>query len=392
MQLSPNIRHTLYVSSTRADYGLMRDTLKAIDSHPGLRLSILATGMHLSKDYGNTIKDIESDGFHIIDQLPTLASDDTPLAMAQSIGSAVLSMSEAFEKIRPNFVILEGDRGEFLAAAIAAAHMGIAVVHVSGGDVTGTMVDESIRHAITKLSHIHFPGTDLSARRILNMGEDPWRIHMVGTPGSNVKAELRMEADELERLLQINLSQRIFLVIQHPVTSEVEEAPRQMRETMEAVAGFQEEMVIILPNSDAGGREMTRIINEYEHLSYVHTFSNLPRPAYVSLMSVASLMVGNSSSALTEAPGFGLPAVNVGTRQLGRERGGNVVDVANTKEEIRRSVKQILVSLDNPDCRAKWNQTPYQDINVAEQISQVLSEIEMGPRLIQKRFYDGVSG
>ena len=382
-------RHATYVTGTRADYGLMRATLRAINGHSKLCLSILVTGMHLSEEFGNTIQDIFNDGFdvrHKVDMLPT---EDTPAAMAKSIGVAIMGMTEAFEASRPDFVLLEGDRGESLAAAIAATHLNIAVAHISGGDVTGTMLDESIRHAITKFAHIHFPGTDASARRILRMGEDPWRVHMVGTPGSNLKGELRTGKEELAHQLRLNLPERLLLVLQHPVTTEVDGAAQQMRETMEAVSGLGEETVVIYPNSDAGGREMIKVIREYEALPFVHTFKSLPREAYVGLLSVTGIMLGNSSSALTDAPNFGLPAVNIGTRQQGRERGGNLTDVGHDREEIRRAIQYILLKLDDPAYRAKCEQSPYWDTNAAERIAEVLSTVELGPSLVQKLFYDG---
>jgi len=366
----------------------MRDTLKTIQRHPKLRLSILVTGMHLSDEFGDTLQEIVKDGFEISHKVDMLATEDTPAAMARSVGIGLVEMSRAFEASLPQFVLLEGDRGESLAAAIAAAHMNIAVAHASGGDVTGTM-DESIRHAITKFAHIHFPGTELSAQRIRSMGEDPWRVHMVGTPGSNLKAGPVMTNEEVGRALGLDLSGQVLVVLQHPVTTEADEAANQMRETMEAVCSFHTETVVIYPNSDAGGRQITQVIQTFEHLPFVHTFKSLPRPTYVGLLSVASVMVGNSSSALSNAPNFGLPAVNVGTRQQGRERGGNLIDVGYDREEIRSAIRHALEHRDNPDYREQCSQSPYQDINAAEQIAQVLSSVKLGTSLIQKRFYDG---
>ena len=382
-------RQVMYITGTRADYGLMRSTLRAIDQHSKLSVSVLVTGMHLSEEFGNTAREIEKDGFEIRDKLEMLSAEDTPSAMARSVGTAILKMVDTFESSQPDLVLLEGDRGESLAAAIAAGHMNIAIAHVSGGDVTGTVIDESIRHSINKFAHIHFPGTAVSARRLLSMGEDPWRIHMVGTPGSNLNAELSVDKQELSQTLGLDLSRRVLLVLQHPVTSEADEASRQMRETMEAVSGFQEETVVIYPNSDAGGREMIKVIRGYESVSFVHTFKSIPRDAYVGLLSIASVIVGNSSSALTEAPSFGLPAVNVGTRQQGRERGGNVIDVGYNSQEIRQAIEYALAHLEDSDFRTRCSQSPYQEVNAGEKIAMVLSEVELGRSLIQKRFFDG---
>jgi UDP-hydrolysing UDP-N-acetyl-D-glucosamine 2-epimerase len=345
--------------------------------------------MHLSEEFGNTVRDVEKDAFSISHKVTILEQEDSPVAMAKAVGTAILKMAEAFQESRPDLVLLEGDRGESLAAAITAAHMNIAVAHVSGGDVTGTMIDESIRHAITKLAHIHFPGTPLSARRLLSMGEDPWRVHMVGTPGSDLQRELTMTREEVARALEVDVSGRVLVVLQHPVTSEAARAPQQMRETMEAATSFSEETVVIYPNADAGGRGMIKVIKEYEHLPFVRTFKSLPRSTYIGLLSVASVLIGNSSSAVVEAPDFGLPAVNVGTRQQGRERGGNLVDVGYHCEEIRQAIQWVLTHRDDPDCRAKWAESPYRDTDTAQQIAETLGTVELGPPLIQKRFYDG---
>jgi len=366
----------------------MRETLNAIHNHPKLRLSILVTGMHLSEEFGNTLQEIVKDGFEICHKLDTMASEDTPAAMARSVGDGIIEMSCAFEKSLPQFVLLEGDRGESLAAAIAAAHMNIAVAHASGGDVTGT-IDESIRHAITKFAHIHFPGTEQSAQRIRNMGEDPWRVHMVGTPGSNLKGGPIMDRDEVARELGMDLSGQVLVVLQHPVTTEADDAADQMQETMEAVSSFHAETVVIYPNSDAGGRQISQVIQSYEHLPFMHTFKSLPRPTYVGLLSIAGVLVGNSSSALSNAPNFGLPAVNVGTRQKGRERGGNLIDASYDREQIRSAIQFALDQRDDPDFREQCSQSPYQDVNAAEQIADVLGSVELGMNLIQKRFYDG---
>ena len=389
MMSSDHLRHVLYISGTRADYGLMKDTLRTISAHPRLRLSVLVTGMHLSEDFGNTVNEIERDGFEIVAKVGMLASDDTPAAMARSLGNGLADMATAFEQIRPDFVLLEGDRGESLAAAIAAAHMSVAVAHVSGGDVTGTTVDESIRHAITKFAHLHFPGTELSARRLVSMGEDPWRVHMVGTPGTNLAAEPRLSREELVRDLGLALDRPLLLALQHPVTTQVDEAPVQMRETMEAVTSFGYDTVVVYPNADAGGRAMIEVIEEYEHLPHVHTFKSLPREAFVALLSVTSVMVGNSSSALTEAPCFALPAVNVGSRQQGRERGGNLIDTGHNSDEISVAVQHGLDHLSDPAFRARCAESPYQDVDAAAQIADVLSMAELGIGLVQKRFYDG---
>lgn len=382
-------RHVVYVTGTRADYGLMRKVLFAIHRHPHLRLSLLVTGMHLLREFGYTVQEVERDGFEVSSRVSMALGEDTPAAMARSLGLGILGMAQAFEQSRPDIVLLEGDRGESLAAAISAGHMGIAVAHVSGGDVTAGVIDESIRHAITKFAHVHFPGTDLSARRLLAMGEDPAHVHMVGTPGSDLLAELSLRPEQVAERLGLDLSRPVVVVLQHPETAGAEEAAAdQMRETMEAVSQLGHQTVLIYPNSDTGGREMIRVIQEYMGRSFLKTHQNLPREVFVGLLSVASVMVGNSSSALTDAPNFGLPAVNVGIRQASRERGGNIIDVPHDRERIRAAIEGALSRLDDPEFRACCRQSPYQDLNTAEQVAEVLADTELGPRLLQKVFHD----
>ena len=381
-------RHVLYVTGTRADYGLMTGVLRAIASHPKLRLSVLVTGMHLSQEFGETIKEVEKDGFQISHRLEILPEEDEVLSMAKAVGTAIVKMADAFQASQPQFVLLEGDRGESLAAAIAAAHMNIAVAHVSGGDVTGTVIDEGIRHSITKFAHIHFPGTRLSERRLLSMGEDPWRVHMLGTPGCDLTAELALSSNEVAEHLGIDPARRVLVVLQHPVTTEADDAPRQMRETMEAVVALKEQAIVIYPNADSGGREMIRVVKEYERVPCIHSYKSLPRATYVGLLSIATALIGNSSSGVVEAPDFGLPAVNVGTRQQGRERGGNLLDVGYCREEIELAVKYIMAHQEDPDLRQKWGQSPYRDTGTAARIAEVLGKVELGPKLLQKRFCD----
>jgi len=344
--------------------------------------------MHLSPEFGETVKEIEKDGFEISHKLPILPTDDAVLAMAKGVGTAILAMADAFDASPPEFILLEGDRGESLAAAIAAAHMNIAVAHVSGGDVTGTIIDEGIRHSITKFAHVHFPGTDMSSKRLLLMGEDPWRVHMVGTPGVNLKSELSMTPEEVARELDLGGTEKVVAVLQHPVTTEADDAPEQIRETMAAISALAAETVVIYPNADAGGREMIKVIKEYEHLPFIHCFKSLPRATYVGLLSMADVLVGNSSSGIVEAPDFGLPTVNVGTRQLGREHGGNLFNVGYSQVEIQDAISYIIEHRDDTELHERCSQSPYQDIDTGAQIAQVLSTVELGPSLIQKMFCD----
>ncbi len=378
----------LYVTSTRADYGLMRDVLKTIDKEPSLNLRVLACGMHMANSYGNSIEDIQNDGFKIADRIDTLINTSTSYGMAQSIGLTICKLSESFHNIRPNVILLEGDRGEALAAAIAGAHMNIPIAHVSGGDVTGGMIDESIRHSITKFAHVHFPGTNLSASRILSMGEHPSQVHMVGTPGANVNRESHLTRDQISAELNLDLSEKLLLVIQHPVTNQAAESAMQMKNTMEAIKELMIETVIIKPNSDAGSTEMSRIIDEYSDISFIHIFENLPRDLFIGVLSITDVIIGNSSCGITEAPGFGVPAINIGTRQEGREKGNNVVDIHSDTQTIIMTVKKLLTLQSDPMHRDSWFISPYLDTNASSQICKILKRLRIGPELLNKQFND----
>lgn len=378
----------LYVTSTRADYGLMRDVLKTLDKDPSLNLHILVCGMHMSASYGNSIEDIRNDGFNIVNGIDTLINPGTSSGMAQSIGLTICKLSEVFQNMRPDVILLEGDRGEALAAAIVGSHMNIPIAHVSGGDVTGGMIDESIRHSITKFAHLHFPGTDLSASRILSMGEQPSKVHMVGTPGANVNRESHLTREEISDKLNLNLSEKLLLVIQHPVTNQIAESATQMKNTMEAIRELTMETVIIKPNSDAGSTEMSRIIDEYSGLSFIHIFENLPRDLFIGVLCMTDVIIGNSSCGITEAPGFGVPAINIGTRQEGREKGNNVVDIHSDTQTIIITVKQLLTLQNDPIHRKNWFISPYLDTNASSQICTILKELHIGPDLLNKQFND----
>ncbi len=378
------MRKITVVTGTRAEYGILYPVLKAIEAKQELRLSLVATGMHLSHEFGYTIKEIEKDGFKIAANVDMVLSSDTVGAMAKSVGLGIIEMAQTWEQLKTDIILVLGDRVEPLAATIAGTYMNIPVAHIHGGDVCGN-IDDSARQAITKFAHIHFPATKKSAERIVNMGEDEWRVHIVGSPALDVilnKALLPAEA--LANQLGLDLSQPVVLVVQHSVTTQVDEAPVQMRETCEAIVELGYPAVIIYPNSDAGGRRMIKVIKESEKYPFIKTFKSLAREEYLSLMRVASVMVGNSSSGIIEAPSFGLPAVNIGIRQEGRERGKNVIDVGYNQQEIIKAIRRATTDKEFLD-EVKRCESPYGDGNASARIAEILSSIEITPQLLQKK-------
>ncbi len=376
-------RKVLYISGTRADYGLMRSALRAISDHPNLELSILATGMHLMADYGMSIDEIRADGYSL-HQINAVYESDTKESMARFVGTCIVQLVDHISSIDPDVILLLGDRGEMLAGAIVGNYLSIPVAHIHGGEITST-VDDIARHAITKLSHIHFPATEKSAERIVRMGEDPSRVYVVGAPGlDQVLHAAVTEPDILAKKYGLDRKKPILLIVQHPVTLESERSGEQMRETMEAVLSLDSQNVIVYPNADAGGRKMIDVINEYAHYPQMRIFPNLPHDDFLGLMRISSALIGNSSSGIIEAPSFNLPVINIGTRQQGRERGANVIDVPYDRHEITAAAQRALF---DKDFKAAVNsgKNPYGDGHSGNRIARILGEIPLDPASVQKR-------
>lgn len=376
------IRKILYISGTRADYGLIESVLEKIDQHPKLGLEIVATGMHLMEEFGYTVKDIKK-SFRVHNIDATYEKDDKE-SMAHFIGIFISVLTQKIKDIKPDIILLLGDRGEMLAGAIVGAYLTIPVAHLHGGEVTST-VDEISRHAITKLAHIHLVATIASAERVIKMGEEPWRVHIVGAPGlDKIVHQKLIPKREVFSKLRIDPSKVTLLVIQHPVTSESEGSGEQMTQLMEAIGELGYQTVLIYPNADAGGRRIIGVIKRYEKLSFIHAYPSIERCMYVSLMRYADVMVGNSSSGIIEAPSLGLPVVNVGSRQNGRERGKNIIDAGYGKSEIMRAIKKALTD-ERFLRRIKRCETPYGDGNAGARIVDILSKLRITSRLIQKK-------
>jgi len=379
------MRKITAVTGTRAEYGILYPVLRAIKSTHGLILSLLVTGMHLSHDFGYTVQEIEKDKFKIEAKVDMLLSSDAPSAMAKSIGIGITCMAQALEQLDPDIVLVLGDRVEALAAAIAAAYMNIPLAHIHGGDNPHAGLDEYARHAITKFAHIHFPATQKSAERIIKMGEDDWRVHTVGSPAlDDILNELSLPAEVISNKFKIDIYKPFILMLQHPITTQIDEAPKQIRETLEAVIKVGHPTVIIYPNSDAGGRSMIEVIKEFEQYPLISTFKSLPRRDYLGLMKMASVMIGNSSSGIIEAPSFGLPVVNIGIRQEGRERGDNIIDVIHNKQDIIKATNKALTDIEFKASVQKCI-NPYGDGKASQRIVELLKKIEITPQLLQKK-------
>jgi GDP/UDP-N,N'-diacetylbacillosamine 2-epimerase (hydrolysing) len=374
-------RKVLAVSGTRADYGLMRPVFTAIREQ-GLDLEIAATGMHLMQEFGLTLNEILEDGIPVRRVEATSQGDDRP-SMARFLGEFIGGFTRVAEDVRPDIILLLGDRAEMLGGAAVGAYLAIPVAHVHGGDLSST-VDDPVRHAITKLSHLHFAATEASAERIRRLGEDPSRVFVVGAPSLDVL--LHEPAEERETLFSRNglmPDRPLVLVLQHPVTVEVEEAASQMRETLRAVEAVQLPALVLYPNADAGGRAMIRVIREFAHLPFLRVLPHLPHRDYLAFLRQAAVLVGNSSSGIIEAPALHLPVVNIGTRQQGRERAENVLDAGYGHVEIEGAIRRAVSDLGFQE-QVKRCRNPYGDGHAGERIARILSEVPLGPGVVQK--------
>ena len=334
------MRKICYVTGTRADFGLMRATLESIHSRSALELSLLVTGMHLSPKYGETWREIADVGLTIGVKVPVNLTGSSGSEMAIALGEQVIGFTKALEQIEPDIVLLLGDRGEMLAGAIAALHLNIPIVHIHGGELSGT-VDESIRHAISKLSHYHFTSTNKSRERLVRMGEKPEHIFVTGAPGLDAiyKAEF-LDRESLLMEYGLDGDAPFLLVLFHPVVQQVDEAENQTVLLLDAVVESEMQSLIIMPNADAGSKVIEKVISNYSKHKKIFTALHVPREKFLSLMKFSEVLIGNSSSGIIEAASLGTPVVNVGDRQQCRERNMNVIDVDFKKANICSAIQK----------------------------------------------------
>lgn len=335
-------RRICYVTGTRADFGLMQSTLAAIRDHTALQLDIVVTGMHLSAAHGNTVNEIIAADLPVSARIEVALADSTGATMARNIGTMLQGFVDAFQQLKPHVVLLLGDRGEMLAAALAAIHLNIPVAHIHGGERSGT-VDEPVRHAISKLSHIHFVATDDARERLMRMGEDGSKVFITGAPGLDGLKELAaLPREALCSELGFNLAQRIALLVFHPVLQEASLAGKHAESIMQILLEMDLQIVALMPNSDAGSQAVRSVLENYRGHSQVRVLTHLPRPRFVSWMAACDIMVGNSSSGIIEAATFGTPVINIGIRQNLRQRNANVIDTAPDETSLRASISSAL--------------------------------------------------
>lgn len=366
---------------SRANYSSIRAAMVAIKENPMLDLQIVVSASAVLDKYGAVINLMEEDGFSITRKSYMSIQGETPATMAKSTGLCMMDMSTIFDEIKPDFVIVVGDRYEIMAPALAAAYMNIPLVHTMGGEVTGT-IDESIRHAVTKLAHIHFPANKESADRIIKLGERENMVFTVGCPRIDmVKQIMENPFDDLDNMCSLfggvgygmDFSKPFLLVSQHPVTTEFSSAQEQMMETINAIDELDMQTIMLWPNSDAGSDNISRAIRKYREKkpnNKIHLFKNLPMNVYITLMMKTACLIGNSSSGIREGAFIGTPCVNIGTRQAGRERGENVIDVDNDSKQIVEAVKKQIA-------HGKYNSNHiYGDGSAGRKIADILANID----------------
>lgn len=377
------VRKILYISGTRADYGLMRQTLRAINGATGLSLTVTAVGMHLMREFGRTVSEIRADGFDV-KEVPARYAGDERKDMSRFVGDCVGKLSDLLDTLKPGVILLLGDRGEMLAGAIAGLYCGILTVHIHGGEVTST-VDEPARHAITKLAHAHFCATQKAAQRVLRMGEERKRVFVTGAPGlDEIVAGKWPTAEYLSTKYHFDAAKPPILIAQHPVSSQIAHAPAHMLMTLRATKKIGGRVLVIYPNADAGGRSMIKVIKKFAALNRnVTAYPSVPHEDFLGLMKCAGVMAGNSSSGIVEAPSFGLPVVNIGERQRGRERGANVLECRHDTAEIARALWKAIGDKKFRE-RAKRSKNPYGDGKTAGRIVSLLRNMPSDAMFLQK--------
>lgn len=382
------MRKICVVTGSRAEYGLLSGIMRAIDNDPELTLQIIATNMHLSPEFGLTYREIERDGFRIDKKVEMLLSSDTANATAKSVGLGFIGFADAYEDLKPDMILVLGDRYEIISAVSTALFYKIPVAHLHGGEITEGAYDDCIRHAITKMSHLHFTSTEEYRRRVIQLGEAPDRVFNVGAPGiENIKKVPLMGKAELEASLDgFTFGDKSLLVTYHPVTLENSTARQQIENLLAALDEIPEYKVIFtLPNSDTDGRIIISTINDYvaKHSDRAVAYPSLGLKRYLSALQFVSAAVGNSSSGIIEVPSFGIPTLNIGDRQRGRLAAASVVNCGTGKEDIGKGLSKIL----SAEFKQEKVENPYEGKNTTADILRVIKNYPL-ENLIQKSFYN----
>lgn len=385
-------------TGNRAEYGLQFPILEAVRDHANLDYRLIVSGAHLDPDFGETKAEIAADGFEIHAEVKIDLEDDSPLATPKAIGSGIIAMSKALNEIQPDMLLVYADRYEGFAAVVAATQMNLPTGHIEGGDITeGGALDDSIRHAMTKLSHLHFTTNQQASNRIMALGEEPWRVHTVGFPAIDMIAKGNYATPkELSAKLDIDINKPVVVFTMHSVTTRIEEADRDMRRALAAMKELatqdRVQVIVTYPNSDAGGRRIIQAIREeaLEAVDNIQTHKSLGRYVYHGILAMAYdpnarvACVGNSSSGIKETPAFYCPAIDIGTRQKGRLRAENVMAVpCETNAIVNATRKALFDETFRADCRVIKN--PYGEGNAGGKIAEIIANVSLDYDILNKR-------
>ena len=374
-------------TGSRSEYGILRSVLQEISSCKKLELFLIVTSMHLSKKHGLTINEIKKDGFKIYDTIEMIPKGDSTYFMATALGKGIITFSKIFRKLQPDINLILGDRDEMLASALAAYHMNIPNAHIHGGDKSQGGIDEYNRHAITKISNIHFVATKKSYERIIKMGENPKYVFLTGSPSiDEVTTKKITNKRELERNYNLKFTGDEILLIQHPVTTQTELSEKHIIYPLKAIVKVKKPTITIAPNSDAGNKVIFQHLKSYsKKYDFIKMYNSVPRSDYLGMIKNCGVLVGNSSSGMIEASYFDIPVVNIGIRQKDRERGKNVLDV---QDYTVNSIYHAIVKALKAKKRSKFvNKYIYGKGNSSKKIIQHLEKIQLNKELIQKQIF-----
>ena len=377
------------VTATRAEYGVLKNTISEIYNHPDLELCLVVMGTHLSKNFGYTVNEIMNDGFPIADEINMLLDSDEPDAISKSMGITMISFADVLKRHKPDMLVVVGDRYEMISVCCCALNMQIPIAHISGGEITEGAIDDCVRHCLTKMSNLHFPGCEEYRQRIIQLGEQPDTVFNYGDVGvENIMRMEPMSKAELEADLGLRLDNYICMTF-HPVTTQLQYVERQMDEVLKAIAHFPEiEFIITKANADAGGRCINEKLEEFVKLhNNCHLFASLGIKRYISLLRGARAVVGNSSSGIIEAPIFNIPTVNIGDRQKGRLMAGSIINCDTNEEDVASSI-MFALSAEGVK-QAKEAVSPYESGDTSVKIvEEIIRYLDNPGHSVAKKFYD----
>jgi UDP-hydrolysing UDP-N-acetyl-D-glucosamine 2-epimerase len=384
VKVSARVKRTIAaITSSRSDCAHLRWLLHDLAKHPDIDLRVVALGPHLSPEFGHTGKEFIKNDPKTFTSIECLLSSDTDVGMAKTLGLATLGLADALGRIRPDIVLLIADRYEMLAPASVALTLRIPIAHIEGGEITSGAIDDAVRNAITKMSHLHFACTRIAHQRVIAMGERPWRVSFSGSLSlDHLHRGKLLTKRQLEKKLELSLREKTILALYHPVTL-MKDTVRESEEMLAALHGAEQQILFIYPNADAGSRKLIQLTERFIAANPgSKLFVNLDHTTYLSLLKHVDLLMGNSSSGVIESTSLGIPTLNIGIRQKGREHAANVIDVAADRNEIRKVMQRAL----SPTFRkaAQNLENPYGDGHASQKIVSVLATTPLGPKLLFK--------